>query len=142
MSAPIQQFLCPGCSHEVQEQWVACPVCGLRLKPATELLPRIVAWGGVLIAFVSAVLLIARHDQDAAAGFAVVTGLPLCYIFGKAVLFRLQGQPLTWKQLGQTSVRTFLVGFGLLVVAPALIGAALIILLLAVCGGMLLTGRF
>jgi hypothetical protein len=140
--APLDQFLCPQCDREVDEQWVACPACGLRLKPHTELMPRIVAWGAALLAYVWAVTLLMEHQPDAVWPFAILVGLPLCYIFGKAVVFRIRGKPLTWKQLGWTSLRTAVVSLGLMIVLPVLIGAALVVLLLVVCAGAMATGQF
>jgi len=141
-STQIQQFLCPKCNAEVREEWVACPACGLRLKPGGDLLPRSLAWAGVLAAYVSAVILIARYDHDVAHAFMLLVGLPLCYIFGKAVLFRVRGKPLTWKELGATSARTFVVGLGVTVVLPVVIGMAMVVLLFAVCVGAMAIGKF
>jgi len=142
MSSPIDQFVCPQCNHEVREEWVSCPVCGLRLKPGGDLVPRAIAWAAVLASYVWGVTLLYRHDRDQALAFAVLVGLPLCYIFGKAVIFRIQGKPLTWKQLGRTSARTALVSLGLLIVAPVLLGLAVVLLLFVVCGGLMMTGQF
>jgi hypothetical protein len=142
MSSPVQQFLCPQCSAEVREEWVACPACGLRLKPHSELLPRAIAWGAVLAAYVWVVTQVYQHDRDTGLGLAVLAGLPLCYIFGKAVLFRIQGKPLTWQQLGWTSLRTAAVSLMVMVVAPVLLGLAVVLLLFVVCGGLMMTGKF
>jgi hypothetical protein len=139
--ATLDQFLCPQCAAEVQEQWVACPGCGLRLKPHTDLLPRIALWGGIFLSFVWVLTLMLRHEPAQAGWFALLAGLPLCYIFGKAVVFRLRGKPLTWQQLGWTSVRTVVVSFGLMVVLPIVIGVALVLLLLAVCTVAMGTGQ-
>lgn len=138
---PITEFCCPRCSTATQDNWVSCPKCGQRLKPGGDLVPRILAWSMTLAAFVSAVALIAQHDRDSAIGFGVIFGLPLCYIFGKAVMFRWSGKPLNWHDLGMTTLRTALVTIGLVIVLPVVIGMAAVILLLAVCSGMMVLGR-
>lgn len=135
---PVTEFCCPRCLIATQEAWVACPQCGYRLKPGGDLIPRALAWSAALLAFVFAVVLISQHDRDAALGFGVIFGLPLCYIFGKAVMFRLSGRPLNWQDLGMTTLRTALVTIGLVVVLPVMIGMAAILLLLAACSGMMM----
>jgi hypothetical protein len=133
---PIVDFFCPRCQAVTQPDWIVCPKCGLQLRPGTDLLSRIAMWGMIFAAYVGAVVLIAKHDQDSASGFGILVGLPLCYIFGKAVIFRLSGRPLTWRHLGMTTLRTVLVSIGLLVVLPVIIGVEAILLLLAVCASM------
>lgn len=133
---PITEFCCPRCQVVTQPEWIACPKCGLALRPSTDLLPRVAVWSMLFAAYLSAVVLIARHDQDTAIGFGILVGLPLCYIFGKAVIFRLSGRPMTWQHLGVTTLRTMLVSAGLFVVLPVIIGVAAILLLLAVCASM------
>lgn len=138
---PVTEFCCPNCLVAVQEAWVACPQCGLRLKPGGDLVPRAIAWSATLVAFVLAVALIYPHDESAAITFGVIFGLPLCYIFGKAVMFRLSGRPLNWHDLGMTTLRTALVTIGLVIVLPVVIGMAAVLLLLAVCSGMMIFSR-
>lgn len=133
---PLTEFCCPRCQFVTQPDWFVCPKCGLHLKPGSDLLPRAAVWGMIFAAYIGAVVLIARHDQDSAFGFGILVGLPLCYIFGKAVIFRLSGRPLTWQQVGMTTLRTVLVSAGLFVVLPVIIGVAAILLLLAVCASM------
>lgn len=133
---PITEFCCPRCQFVTEPEWLACPKCGLQLKPGSDFLPRAAMWAIVFAAYLSAVLLIAQHDQDSAFGFGILVGLPLCYIFGKAVIFRISGRPLTWQHLGMTTLRTVLVSAGLFVVLPVIIGVAAILLLLAVCASM------
>ncbi|HET6422237.1 MAG TPA: hypothetical protein VFG20_01060, partial [Planctomycetaceae bacterium] len=106
------------------------------LRPGSDLWPRAVMWIFVLAAYLGAVTLISRHDHDSALAFGILVGLPLCYIFGKAVLFRVSGRPLTWQQMGMTTLRTALVAAGLFVILPVIIGVAAILLLLAVCASM------
>lgn len=139
---PLQEFCCPGCDAPVDEKWVACPKCGTPLKPADDLLVRSAIWIALLAAYVFATLLIYKEDQRAAITFGVLCGLPLVYLFGKAVLFRLRGRPLTWKELGWTSFRVAVVGVLMTVVLPMIIGLAMIVLLFAVCGTMILRGQF
>ncbi len=138
---PITEFCCPQCLVTVQEEWVACPKCGQRLKPGGDLLRRGFIWSATLAAFVLAIVLIYPENPDAAVGFGVIFGLPLCYIFGKAVMFRLSGRPLTWHDLGMTTLRTALVTLGLVIVLPVVIGMAAVLLLLAVCSGMMVMSR-
>ena len=132
---------CPGCQDEVQPEWAVCPFCGLRLKPADDLLARSVAWLAVLGGFVLGELAIYKHDPNAAAAYGTLLGLPLAYVFGKAVLFRWQGQPLTWRQLSRTTVRATLTTFVLLVVIPVAIGIAFLLLAFAICAGIYSAGR-
>lgn len=134
---PVTEFCCPSCLVAVQEEWVSCPKCGQRLKPGGDLVPRALGWSAALAAFVLAVVLIYPNNPEGAIGFAVIFGLPLCYIFGKAVMFRMSGRPLTWHDLGMTTLRTALVTIGLVIVLPVVIGMAAVLLLLAVCSGMM-----
>lgn len=136
---PIQDFFCPRCKAEVHEQWKACPECGLALRPANDLLVRAALWSGLLAGFVILSLLVYRENPNNVPYVVVFFGLPLAYLFGKAVLFRIQGRPLTWKDLGWTSFRVAVVGMFLTIVLPALIGMAALVLLFVVCGTMLLT---
>jgi hypothetical protein len=144
MSEPgsLREFCCPGCDAPIDEQWVACPKCGTRLRPADDLFVRSAIWIMLLGAYVFATLLIYKEDRQAGITFGVLCGLPLVYLFGKAVLFRLRGRPLTWKELGWTSFRVALVGVFVTVVLPMIIGMAMIVLLFAVCGTMMLRGQF
>ena len=135
-STPITEFLCPRCQSVTEPDWMACPKCGLQLKPGSNLVTRAVMWSLVLAAYLCAVMLIAQHDQDSALGFGILVGLPLCYIFGKAVIFRVSGRPLTWQHLGMTTLRTVLVSAGLFIVLPVIIGVAAILLLFAMCASM------
>src|SRR5690242_6974866 len=139
---PLREFHCPGCEAPVDEKWVACPNCGMQLKPADDLLVRSAMWIFLLAAYVFATLLIYKEDRQAGITFGVLCGLPLVYLFGKAVLFRLRGRPLTWKELGWTSFRVALVGVFVTVVLPVIIGVAMVVLLFAVCGMMMLGGKF
>jgi hypothetical protein len=139
---PLTEFYCPGCQRAVQEAWVACPVCGQRLKPPSDFWQRAAVWSFVLGGFVLGVLLIARQDRDAGVGFGILFGFPLAYVFGKAVYFRMSGRPLTWRELGWTSMRTGLVSIGTMVVLPILIGVAALLLLFAVCGLAIVQGKF
>lgn len=128
---PLQDFQCPECQTDVQADWACCPKCGYWLKPEGPLKWRIAAWLLVLGAFVVAVTLIARHNVDTALGFGVFFGAPLCYVLGKAIIYRLNGRPLTYRQLAITSFRAF----GVAVVLPWLIGVALVVLLCVLCFG-------
>lgn len=134
---PVDQpTLCPHCQHEVQAEWISCPSCGLQLKPAGDILPRAAVWLLILTAYLWATVSLWRKSPAEGQGFAVLFGLPLCYTFGKAVLFRLMGRPLSWNELGATSFRVFVLGFLVMVVAPFVIGAAFVLLLLAVCSAI------
>jgi len=126
---------CPGCHKATEPKWFVCPHCGLRLKPTDDLMKRSLMWLGILSTFILAQVVVAQRDRDLAWGFSFLVGLPLAYVFGKAVLFRLMGRPLTWSQLGRTSVRTVVTTFVLVVVVPIAIGLALLIFLFIVCSG-------
>lgn len=130
---PLQDFQCPRCGNDVHTDWTCCPKCGFWLKREGPLMLRLAAWGLVLSAFVLAISLIARHDRDGAIVFGVMFGLPLAYVLGKAILFRMQGRPLTYQQLVATSFKAI----GVAVVLPWLIGASLLILLCVLCFGAL-----
>lgn len=95
----------------------------------------------VLGGYVLGVTLITLKDRDAGIGFGLLFGLPLAYLFGKAVIFRISGRPLTWRELGLSSLRTVLVTIGLMVILPLAVGLAALLLLFAICGGMAAMGR-
>lgn len=133
---PLQDFQCPQCNSDVQADWTCCPKCGYWLKAEGPLAWRLVAWAVALAAFVLGVTLIARHDLDTGLAFGVLFGVPLCYVLGKAIVFRFQGRPLTYRQLAITSLKAF----GVAVVLPWLIGVALVVLLCVVCFGALGVG--
>lgn len=137
---PLTEFFCPGCQRAVQNEWVACPACGQPLKPPSDFWKRAAVWAMVLGGFVLGVTLIALNDRDAGVGFGILFGLPLAYVFGKAVLFRFSGRPLTWRELGLTSLRTAAVSFGTMVVLPILIGVAVLVMFFAICGVAILRG--
>lgn len=133
---------CPGCDKRLEAQWVVCPYCGLRLKPADDLLRRSAAWIVVLLGFALGESAIAAKDPSLAGCLAVLIGLPLAYAFGKAVIFRVRGTPLTWNQLGRTTLRAGITTFGLLVVLPVVIGVCVIALAFIACfSGGILGGR-
>ncbi|MDX1966107.1 MAG: hypothetical protein SFV23_02945 [Planctomycetaceae bacterium] len=143
MSAPtpIEDFQCPKCDAEVQADWACCPKCGTWLRSDGPFSYRVLAWLAVAVAFVSATALLSRNSPETATVFAVIFGLPLCYTFGKAVWFRATGRPLTYRDLGLTSVRAFAVNAGLFIVLPTVVGVALVVLMFAVCVGALATGQ-
>jgi hypothetical protein len=130
---PLENFQCPQCQADVHADWTCCPKCGYWLKPEGPLTWRLVAWALVLGFYVVGVTLIARHDLDTAIGFGVLFGIPLCYVLGKAIIFRMNGRPLTYRQLAITSLKAF----GIAVVVPWLIGVALVLLLCVLCFGAL-----
>ncbi|MDZ4688762.1 MAG: hypothetical protein SH850_27120 [Planctomycetaceae bacterium] len=130
---PLQNFQCPQCSADVQADWACCPKCGRWLKAEGPLAWRLVAWAVVLTAFVLAVTLIARDNRDAGLAFGVLFGLPLAYVLGKAILYRMQGRPLTYGQLAMTSLRAF----GAAIVLPWIVGVALVVLLCVLCFGVM-----
>ena len=136
MSQEIKDFLdtCPGCEKALEPNWFVCPHCGLRVKPGNDFIARSLLWTAVLLAFVMMVLYIAKHDEAAASGFAAVIGIPLAYVFGKAILFRLMGKPLSWQQLRRTTIRVGMITFIYAVVIPTIIGIAMLLLLFAICG--------
>lgn len=139
---PLQNFQCPKCDADVLTDWACCPKCGQWLKAEGPFSYRVAGWLAVAVAFVAATALLAKASQETATVFAVIFGLPLCYTFGKAVFFRATGRPLTYKQLGVTSFKAFLVNVILFVVVPFLIGLALIVLMFIVCFGAMATGQF
>lgn len=145
MSKPIKSAgpptHCPGCRQSFDPKWFVCPYCGLRLKPGEDLWLRVLMWLGVLVTFVLSITLIGRNDPDAAAGLGIIVGMPLAYVFGKAVLFRMMGEPLTWNQLAKTSIRTALWSFFLFVVVPIVLGLAFLIFAFVMCAGMVGMGH-
>lgn len=94
-------------------------------------------WVGVLISFVVAQTLIAKYAGDWAGVFFIAVGLPLAYVFVKAMVYRIRGVPLTWSQLGRTSVRAFFTVVILSIVVPIVIGIAALIFLFMICSGTL-----
>ena len=127
---------CPGCHKAVESNRVICHHCGTRLKPGHELVVRSLVWLAVLLVFALGQLAISWYDSNMAIGFRVLLGLPIAYAFGKAVLFRIRGTPLTWHELRDTAVRAAACTFGLLVVLPIVIGVTLVMFMLAVCTGL------
>lgn len=124
---------CPSCDKKLESKWLVCPYCGLRLKPADDLVVRSLTWFAILLGFTLGERAVARSDPNLATGLGVLIGLPLAYAFGKAVLFRLRGTPLTWGQLSRTTLRAGLTTFGLLVVLPVVIGVSVIVLAFIAC---------
>jgi|GEM_PF-4001182 len=139
---PLRDFQCPKCDADVQADWACCPKCGQWLKADGPFTYRVLGWLAIAVAFVAMTALFAQTSPETAMVFAVIFGLPLCYTFGKAVWFRLTGKPLTYRQLGVTSFKAFLVNAVLFVVVPFLIGLALIVLMFIVCFGAIATGKF
>jgi hypothetical protein len=132
---PVETLPCPQCQSTVRPEWYVCPSCGLWLKPLKNTLAtRTAMWVFVVAAYATVVAVIDPLHSGETLAFALLAGAPLAYVFGKAVLFRLRGRPLTWTDLGQTSYRAFWVAFML----PFGIGGALLILGFAVCSVALL----
>ena len=127
---------CPGCGQAVESNRLVCHHCGLRLKPGHELAIRSLVWLAVLLVFAVGQLAISWYDTNVAIGFRVLLGLPIAYAFGKAVLFRIRGTPLTWHQLRDTALRAVAYTFGLLVVLPIIIGVTLLLFTFSVCTGL------
>ncbi len=124
---------CPKCDVSLNPAWSVCPVCGLRIKPENGLALRAALWGGVLVGYVLMVLAVIRTDRTLAIGFGVVVGVPLAYVFGRAVIFRLSGRPLTLGQLGRATLRAAIVTILTVVVGPLVLGTACLLLLFAIC---------
>ena len=132
---------CPGCQKAVEAEWMVCPHCGIRLKSGNDLVTRSFQWLGVLLVFVAGQVAISLYDPNLAGVYGLLLGLPLTYAFGRAVLARMHGVPLTWRQLRATTLRAAAMTFVLLVVVPIVIGVALLLLAFAICAGALPMGR-
>lgn len=117
---------------------MVCQFCGTRLKPGNDLVVRSFAWLAVLLAFALGQVAVSLYGRDAAVAYGLLLGLPMVYVFGKAVWFRIQGTPLTWSQLRKTAVRSAALTFVLLVVGPIVIGVTLLIFAFAVCAGLIM----
>ena len=141
IDSPVSLQSCPGCRKDLDANWLVCPYCGLRLRPGDDLVMRSLMWLGILLIFVVTTTLVSQRDPDMAAGLAGLIGIPMAYIFGKAVLFRIRGKPMTWSQLGNTTLRTAWMAFLLMIVAPAVLGVALILFAFVACGLMMGLGR-
>ncbi len=141
MPSPADMKRCPGCANQLEADWFVCPYCGLRMKPANDLLLRSLMWLGILLTFVLTLTAISTRDPDAAAGLGVIFGLPLAYVFGKAVVFRVTGNPLTWNQLWRTSIRAGVTTFLLFVVVPTVLAVAFLIFAFVMCAGMVGMGH-
>ena len=141
IESPVPSKRCPGCMKQLDADWFVCPYCGLRMKPANDLLVRSLMWLGILLTFLLTLTAISTREPDAAAGLGVIFGLPLAYVFGKAVVFRVTGNPLTWNQLWKTSVRAGITTFMLFVVVPTVLAVALLIFAFVMCAGMVGMGR-
>ncbi len=113
-----------------------CQHCGLRLKPGHELVIRSCVWLAVLLVFALGQLAVSWYDSNMAVGFRVLLGLPIAYAFGKSVLFRIRGTPLTWHQLRDTALRAVAYTLGLLVVLPIVIGVTLVLFMFVTCTGL------
>ncbi len=129
---------CPGCAETVEATWMVCQFCGTRLKPGNDLVIRSFAWLAVLLAFALGQVAVSAYAPDVAVAYGLLLGLPMVYVFGKAVWFRIQGTPLTWSQLRKTAVRSAAWTFVLLVVVPIVIGVTLLIFAFAVCAGLIM----
>jgi hypothetical protein len=110
--------------------------CGTRLKPGHEFVIRSFVWLAVLLVFALGQLAISWYDENMEVGFRVLPGLPIAYAFGKAVLFRIRGTPLTWHQLRDTALHAVAYTFGLLVVLPIIIYVTLLLLFFAIYTGL------
>lgn len=124
---------CPKCGKSLDASWMVCPYCGLRLKLTESVVVRAIIWSLVIFAFVSVDIVLSRSDDGFATWFSILVGLPLAYTFGKALIFRLRGKPLTFSQLGIVSIRVAFYTFIVTVVAPVVLGVALILCFLAIC---------
>jgi rRNA maturation endonuclease Nob1 len=31
------RLICPFCNNEIEEHWIACPICGMKLKDDTQI---------------------------------------------------------------------------------------------------------
>ena len=140
MTKPTEphSMTCPGCAETVEATWMVCQFCGTRLKPGNDLVVRSFAWLAVLLAFALGQVAVSLYGRDAAVAYGLLLGLPMVYVFGKAVWFRIQGTPLTWSQLRKTAVRSAALTFVLLVVGPIVIGVTLLIFAFAVCAGLIM----
>ena len=120
---------CPRCKNHLEVNWFVCPYCGTRIRPGDDLIQRSFTWLLIISGFLLALTIIAQSDEAAATGLGMIFGIPLAYVFGKAVLFRILGKPLGWDRLGAAAVRSFL----FLVVAPMAIGLCVLILGFIAC---------
>lgn len=101
-------------------------------------------WMAVLVVFALGQVFTLYYDTTLAAGYGLLVGLPLACAFSKAVVFRVYGIPLRWRELRSTMLRaaaTTATAFGLLVVALILIGVAVLLLVFSICGGAIGMGR-
>ena len=108
------------------------------VKGGPGLLTRSLQWLAVLVVFALGQILVACYDPNVAATYALVVGLPLTYAFGKAVVYRIYGIPLTWHELGSTTLRavtTTATTFAMFAMVMMVFYFALYLLLFAICGG-------
>ncbi len=131
----IASNYCPGCQTGVETGWMVCPHCGLRLKRGNDLVTRSFQWLAVLVVFATGQALVSWFDPNLAAAYGLLLGLPLAIAFSIAAVRRIQGVPLTWRQLRTTTLRAAAFTFVLLVVVPIVIGVALLLLAFAICAG-------
>jgi len=132
---------CRFCKAAVEANWMVCPHCGLRQKSGDDLVTRSFQWLAVLIVFAAGQALVSRYQPLLAASYGLLLGLPLTIAFCIAVIYRLQGVPLTWRQLRATTLRAAALTFVLLVVVPIVIGVALLLLAFAICAGAFQMGQ-
>jgi hypothetical protein len=109
------------------------------LKPGNDLVIRSFVWLAVLLAFTLGQLAVSAYAPNLSVAYGLLLGLPMLFAFGKAVLFRIKGPPLTWYQLRNIALRATAYTFVLLVVVPiviGVIGVALLLLAFVVCFGV------
>ena len=108
------------------------------VKAGPGLLMRSLQWLAVLLVFALGQILVACYGPNVAATYALLVGLPLMYAFSKAVVYRIYGIPLTWRELGSTTLRavtTTATTFAMLAMVMMVFCFALYLLLFAICGG-------
>ena len=114
------------------------PTSSRCVKGGPGLLTRSMQWLAVLVVFILGQVLATWYGPNVAATYALLVGLPLVYVFGKAVVYRIYGIPLTWRELGSTTLRavtTTATTFAMFAMVLMVFYFALYLLLFAICGG-------
>jgi len=112
------------------------PTTSRSMKGDSSLLMRSLQWLAVMLAFALGQVLTAKYDPNVGAAYALLAGLPLAYVFCKAVVYRLYGIPLTWRELSVTTLRaaaTTATTFALLAAVLIVACASLYLLVIAIC---------
>ena len=128
LSDSLQQ-ICPECEQKNNSNWFVCRHCGANLKPIEIQLKFWFFWLVVLSVFgVCEILLVTlARAQEVVFTTVLLIGLPLVYLFGRAVFQHVDGlpNPKSLKAVGKTLL--------LVILLPGAVILSVMILVFVVC---------